>query len=77
MQISMAMPTFSVFDPKYPVWLNLIRKLKIVSLAEIYSTGTKSNIQKLMVMFTTFVCDRKYFSENLIQIIKIVSLSWN
>ena len=33
MQDSMVMFTFSVFDQKYPVWVNLVQKIKIVSLS--------------------------------------------
>ena len=43
-----------------------------------FGTFTNSNIQNSMVMFDYSVGDRKYlFWKNLVQKIKIVSLSWN
>ena len=32
-QNTMVMFPFSVFDPKYPSWINLVQKIKIVSLS--------------------------------------------
>ena len=43
-----------------------------------FDTWTNSNIQKSMAMFTFYVFDRKYpFLANLVQNVKIISLSWN
>ena len=66
---------FSVFDRKFPFWANLVRKIRIVSLAEI-GTYTDSNMQNSMVVFTFSVLDGKHpFWANLVQKITIVSLS--
>ena len=43
-----------------------------------FGTCTNSNMQNSMVMFTFSVFEQKYhFRENLVQKIKIISLSWN
>ena len=79
MQNSIVILTFSFFLPEIfflgksgPKNHNCQFKLK-------FSAKTNSSIQNSMVMFTFFVFDRKYvfWGVNLVQIFKIVSLSWN
>ena len=55
----------------YPKNLNYQFKLE-------FGTYTNSNMQNAMVIFTFSVFDRKYpFWANLVQKVKIISLSWN
>ena len=120
MQISVMMFTFSAFYQKYPFWVNLVQKVKIISLSwnlvstliricriqwccslfhfrtEIPFLGkfgsksqnyqfklkfgnyTNSNMQISVMMFTFSAFYQKYpFWVNLVQKVKIISLSWN
>ena len=67
------MYSLSDFNHKYPFWVNLVQKLKIVSLS--LKLVPNLNMQNSMVMFTFSVLERKYhFWANLVLKIKIVSL---
>ena len=79
MQNSMVMFTSSDFDCKYPIWVNLVQKVKIVSSLSLkFATETNLNMQNSMVMFTFSDLKLEYpFWVNLVQKIKIVPLSWN
>ena len=44
--------SFSVFNGRYPMWANLVQKIKIDSLKLKFGIKTKSNMQNSMVMFT-------------------------
>ena len=67
----------SVFDWKYIFWVNLVQKLKIISLSWNFVTRL-IQICRIPWWYSLF-CFRLeiQFWANLIQKIKIVSLSWN
>ena len=78
MQDSMVMFTFSVFDQKYPVWVNLVQKIKIVSLSR--------NLVPVLIWICrsqwwcslfSFLTENTFLGANFVHKIKIVSLSWN
>ena len=51
----------SVFNWKYLFCVNLVQKLKIISLTWNFVPRTNSNMQNSLVMFTFSFFDRKYF----------------
>ena len=48
---------FCVFDWKYDFWADLVPKINKLK----FVTGTNSNVQNSLVMFTFSVFDQKYF----------------
>ena len=48
---------FCVFDWKYHFWADLVQKINKLK----FVTGTNSNVQNSLVMFTFSVFDQKYF----------------
>ena len=56
----MVMFIFSDFDNKYLFWVNLVQKVKIISLNLKFDTLPNLNMQNSMVMFTFFVLVREY-----------------
>ena len=56
----MVMFIFSDFDNKYPFWVNLVQKVKIISLNLKFDTLPNLNMQNSVVMFTFFILEREY-----------------
>ena len=79
MQNSLVMFTYSAFDQKYPLWANLVgEKNKIVSLnCSLISTLIWIFIFQCLCSLFLFFFSRNTPWVNLVQKIKIVSLSWN
>ena len=68
---------FSVFDRKFPL-VKFSNKNQNCQFKLKFGNQTNSNMMKSMVLFILFVLDRKYhFWTNLVQKIKIASLSLN
>ena len=78
MQNSNVTFTFSVFDQKYRFWINLVQKVRIVSLSRNW-TPMLIWICKIQwwCSFFQFSTKNSFSGENLVQKIKTVSLSWN
>ena len=78
MQDSMVMFNCSVFDKKYPFWVNLVQKLKIVSLR--WNMGPRLihiwRIQWWCSLFL-FSTASTFFGQIWSKKFKIVSLGWN
>ena len=69
---------FFCFRPETPFLGKFSPKNQICQFKLKFGTKTNSNIQNSKVVFTFSVLNRKYtFWANLVQKIKIVSLSWN
>ena len=69
---------FSIFDRRFLLWANLVKKKQNCQFKLKLGTETISNIQNSVVVFTLFVLDWKCpFWTNLFQKIKNVSLGWN
>ena len=67
---------FSVFVRKYPFWANW-SKNQNCQIKLKFGTQTNSNMENSMVVFTFSGLNQKHFFwVNLVQKIKIVSLSW-
>ena len=86
MQNSLVMFTFSVCDRKYPFWVNLVQKVKINSLSwnmvptliRIRRIQWRCSLYAEFNHAVHFFFDWKYpFWANLVQKIKIISLSLN
>ena len=78
MKNSMALFTFSVLERKYPFTGKFGSKNETCQFKLKFGTKNNSNMQNLMMMFNFFCFGSKtHFWTNLVQKIKIVSLSWN
>ena len=67
---------FFCFRPEKPFWVNLVKKIKIVSFKLKFSTKTNLNKCNLM-MFTFSVFVHKYLSwANLVQKFKLACSKW-
>ena len=67
---------FPLSTDQTPFWLNFVQKPKLFRLK--FLTYNNSNKFNSMVMFTFYVFHWKYsFQANLVQKIKIFTLSWN
>ena len=76
MQNSMVVFTFLVFDQKCPFWVNLVQKVRIISLSW-NLVPTLIRISRIQWWCSLSGFDREYtFWANLVQKIKIFSLRW-
>ena len=75
MQNSVVVFILSVSDGKHPFWVNLVQKIKTVSLRN-FVPRLIPNMQNSKALLTFSILDQKHpFWINLVQKIKIVSLS--
>ena len=69
---------FFVLDQKHTFWANLAPKFQNCLFKLKFRTSTNSNMQKSMALFNFSALDQKHhLGVNLVQKIKLVSLSWN
>ena len=78
MQNSMMLFTFFVFECQYPFWVNLVQKIKIISLSwNLVSRLIQiCRIQWWYLLFLLLMGNTLFWA-NLVQKIKIISWSWN
>ena len=74
----MVMFVFFCFGVEIPFWGKFSPRSQNYQLKLKFGTYTNSNMQNSMMLLSFFVFEWKYpFSTNLVQKIKIVTLSWN